>query len=82
MNTMVEDINNRGNSAWCEDGVLKALGEVFTNSPKSIDMESPSQSMGTWKQNLVDESSNVIVIVECIVFRNVHNSKLESKHYT
>jgi len=49
LNTMVEDINNRSNSAWCEDNVLKALREVFAKNPKSINMENPSQSMGTGK---------------------------------
>jgi hypothetical protein len=29
--------------------------------------------MGIQKQNLVDEFNNIVVVVKCIVFGNVHN---------
>jgi hypothetical protein len=46
LNTMGDDIGNKGNNALYEDNVLRALGEVFANNLESTSTESPSQFVG------------------------------------
>jgi hypothetical protein len=51
----------------------KLLGKFFANNPKFFGTKSPFQSMGTWKQNMVDRFNNIVVVVKRIVFEIVHN---------
>ncbi len=58
----------------------RTFEEIFPNDPKYSNIENALQSLGTRKWNLVDKFNNIVITR--IVLGNVHNSKLETKHYT
>jgi hypothetical protein len=53
--------------------VLQCFQHIFPNKLESTNMDQPLQALRTKDPNLINRSNDIIIVIICIIFWNVHS---------
>ncbi len=65
-----------------EHNVLQSFGVTIVKDPKAANINQPLHALQVGNVSLINRCCDIVVVIICIIFGNVHTFRHKAKHCT